>query len=199
MSFDRYVEYALDVPMYFIYRDGNYIDVAGASFRDFQAGRLAAKLGRPELKALEPTMADWSDHIEMRGADAGRTAEIAALPALWVGLLYDQTALDAAWDVVKGWTAEERDVLRNGVPRTGLATPFRRMKLLDIAREVGAIANEGLKARGIKNAKGHDERIHLAAVDAVLDAGRTPAEAMLEAYDRRWGRNIDMAFRELAF
>jgi len=212
MSFDRYVEYALDVPMYFIYRDGTYIDVAGASFRDFLAGRIAEKLGRPELKSIEPTMDDWSDHIttifpevrmkrflEMRGADAGRVPEIAALPALWVGLLYDQTALDAAWDVVKGWTAEERDSLRNGVPRTGFATPFRRMKLMDIVREVAAISAEGLKSRAIRNAKGEDERIHLAAVDAVIDSGRTAAEAMLEAYERRWGRDIDHAFRELAF
>jgi glutamate--cysteine ligase len=212
MSFDRYVEYALDVPMYFIYRDGTYIDVAGASFRDFLAGKIAEKLGRPELKSIEPTMDDWSDHIttifpdvrmkrflEMRGADAGRLPEVAALPALWVGLLYDQTALDAAWDLVKGWTAEERDSLRNGVPRTGFATPFRRMKLMDIAREVSAISSEGLKLRSIRNSKGDDERIHLAAVESVLDSGRTAAEAMLEAYERRWGRDIDHAFRELAF
>ncbi|MBS0244546.1 MAG: glutamate--cysteine ligase, partial [Proteobacteria bacterium] len=142
MSFDRYVEYALDVPMYFIYRDGQYIDVAGASFRDFLGGKLAQKLGRPELGGIEPTMDDWSDHIttifpevrmkrflEMRGADAGLLPNITALPALWVGLLYDQTAFDAAWDVVKGWTAEERDGLREGVPRDGLSTRFRRMKL----------------------------------------------------------------------
>jgi glutamate--cysteine ligase len=212
MCFDRYVEYALDVPMYFIYRDGEYIDVAGASFRDFLGGKLAAKLNRPELKGIEATIDDWSDHIttifpevrmkrflEMRGADSGRVGEIAALPALWVGLLYDQTALDAAWDVVKSWTAEERDGLRYGVPRTALATPFRRMKLLDIAREVLAIAGEGLKLRAVKNAAGNDERIHLAAIEAVVDAGRTRAEEMLEAYEGRWGKRIDPVFRELAF
>ncbi len=212
MCFDRYVEYALDVPMYFIYRDGEYIDVAGASFRDFLAGRIADKLNRPELAKLEPTIDDWSDHIttifpevrmkrflEMRGADAGRIGEIAGLPALWVGLLYDQSALDAAWDVVKGWTAEERDSLRNSVPRTGFATPFRRMKLLDIAREVSAIAHEGLKARAIKNAKGEDERLHLAAVAEVVASGRTTAEVMLEAYDTRWSRNIDRVFDDYRF
>ena len=212
MCFDRYVEYALDVPMYFIYRDGQYIDVAGASFRDFLDGKLASKLGRAELQGIEATIDDWSDHIttifpevrmkrflEMRGADGGRTAEIAALPALWVGLLYDQTALDAAWDVVKGWTAEEREGLRNGVPRTALATPFRRMKLLDIAREVGAIAAEGLRLRAIKNEKGDDERIHLAMVEAVLDDGRTRSEEMLDAFEGRWGKRIDPIFRELAF
>jgi len=212
MSFERYVEYALDVPMYFIYRNEAYIDVAGASFRDFLAGKLAEKLGRPELAGIEPTIDDWSDHIttifpevrmkrflEMRGADAGLVPQVAGLPALWVGLLYDQTALDAAWDVVRGWTAEERDALRAEVPRTALATRFRRLKLQDIAREVAAIASEGLKARGVRNARGDDERIHLACVEAVLDAGRTTAEAMLEAYERRWGKSVDPVFREIVY
>ncbi|MGE0767274.1 MAG: glutamate--cysteine ligase [Hyphomicrobiaceae bacterium] len=212
MGFERYVEYALDVPMYFIYRDGEYIDVAGASFRDFLAGKLAEKLGRPGLKSVEPTIEDWADHIttifpevrmkrflEMRGADAGLTAQVAGLPALWVGLLYDQTALDAAWDVVKGWTAEERDGLRTEVPRTALATRFRRMKLQDIAREVVTIAGEGLKARGVKNAKGDDERIHLHCVEAVVDSGRTSAEAMLEAFEGRWGKRVTPIFNEIVF
>jgi glutamate--cysteine ligase len=212
MSFDRYVEYALDVPMYFIYRGGAYIDVAGASFRDYLAGRLAEKLGRPELKALEPTIDDWSDHIttifpevrmkrflEMRGADGGRLAQICGLPAFWVGLLYDQTSLDAAWDVVKGWTAEERDALRNEVPRTALGTPFRRMKLLDIAREVVAISREGLKARAIRDGRGDDERIYLAPVEQVVESGRTVAEDMLAAYEGKWRRDIDRIYTELAF
>ena len=212
MSFDRYAKYALDVPMYFIYRDGEYIDVAGASFRDFMGGRIAEKLNRPELKGIEPTIADWSDHIttifpevrmkrflEMRGADAGLTGEIAALPAFWVGLLYDQTALDAAWDVVKGWTAEERDELRNAVPRVGLKARVRKHSLQDIGREVMAIAHEGLKARAIKTPKGEDERIHLAAARAVVESGRTRAEDMLEAYEKRWSRNIDRVFEDYKF
>jgi glutamate--cysteine ligase len=212
MSFDRYVEYALDVPMYFIYRDGQYIDVAGASFRDFLSGRLAERLGRPELKSLEPTMDDWSDHIttifpevrmkrflEMRGADGGRWRRICALPAFWVGLLYDQTSLDAAWDVVKGWTDEERDALRNGVPRTALMTPFRRMKLLDIGREVAAIAREGLKARASRNANGADERVYLEPVEEIVGSGRTVAEDLLQAYEAKWGRDIDRIFTEFAF
>ncbi|MGD9805335.1 MAG: glutamate--cysteine ligase [Hyphomicrobiaceae bacterium] len=212
MSFERYVEYALDVPMYFIYRDGEYIDVAGASFRDFLARRLSEKLGRPDLKGIEPTIDDWSDHIttifpevrlkrylEMRGADAGLTPQISGLSALWVGLLYDQTALDAAWDVVKGWTAEEREILRNDVPRTALSSRFRRMKLLDIAREVVTIAGEGLRARNVKTPKGDDERIHLQCVEAVVDSGRTCAEAMLEAFDSRWGKRVDPVFREVVF
>ena len=128
MSFERYADYALDVPMYFVYRDGRYIDAAGASFRDFLAGRLA------QLPGERPTLDDWSDHLttlfpevrmkrflEMRGADGGRWRRICALPAFWTGLLYDQTSLDAAWDLVKDWTAEERQALRDAVPRTALA------------------------------------------------------------------------------
>lgn len=212
MSFDRYVEYALDVPMYFIYRDGAYIDVAGALFRDFLDGKLAQKLARPELAAIEPTIDDWSDHIstifpevrmrrflEMRGADSGRFEHICALPAFWVGLLYDQGALDAAWDVVKGWTSEERDGLRNGVPRTALATPFRRMKAQDIAREVLAISREGLKARAVLDAKGNDERHYLDTLEDIAASGRTVADGLLDAYEKRWGRDIDRIFRECAF
>jgi glutamate--cysteine ligase len=212
MSFDRYVEYALDVPMYFIYRSGEYIDVAGASFRDFMGRRLAQKLGRPELAGIEPTMDDWSDHIttifpevrmkrflEMRGADGGRWRRICALPAFWVGLLYDQTSLDAAWDVVKGWSAEERDALRAGVPRTALMTPFRRMKLLDIAREVTAISREGLKARAGRDKSGEDERRYLEPVETIVASGRTIAEDLLEAYEKKWNRNIDRIFTEFAF
>lgn len=212
MSFDRYVEYALDVPMYFIYRDGEYIDVAGASFRDYMAGKLATKLNRPELAALVPTIDDWSDHIttifpevrmkrflEMRGADGGRWRRICALPAFWTGLLYDQSALDAAWDMVKGWSADERQELRNGVPRHALQTSFRRMKLLDIAREVTDMSLSGLKARAEMNAKGDDERIFLDPVRTIVESGRTIAEDLLEAYEKKWDRNIDKIFSEFAF
>ena len=212
MSFDRYVEYALDVPMYFIYRKGEYIDVAGASFRDFLGRRLAQKLQRPELARLEPTMDDWSDHLttifpevrlkrylEMRGADGGRWSQICALSAFWTGLLYDQTALDAAWDVVKGWTAEERQGLRNEVPRTALATRLKRYRLQDIAREVTAISAEGLKARRALDAKGRDERIYLEPVQQVVESGRTVAEDLLEAYEKKWARKVDRIFGECAF
>src|SRR5690606_19930342 len=142
---------ALDVPMYFVYRDGEYIDVAGASFRDFMNGKLVA------LPGERPTIDDWSDHLttlfpevrmkrflEMRGADGGRWRRICALPAFWVGLLYDQAALDAAWSLVKDWTAEERQALRDGVPQLALKTPFRNGKALEIAREAVAIARGGL-------------------------------------------------------
>ena len=212
MSFDRYVEYALDVPMYFIYRDGDYIDVAGASFRDFMGGKLASVLNRPELAKLQPTIDDWSDHIttifpevrmkrflEMRGADGGRWRRICALPAFWVGLLYDQSALDAAYDMIKGWTAQERQTLRNGVPRLALKTPFRKYQMLDIAREVAAMSASGLKARACVNDKGRDERMYLEPVQQIVESGRTIAEDLLEAYEKKWNRNIDRIFTEFAF
>jgi glutamate--cysteine ligase len=212
MSFDRYVEYALDVPMYFIYRKGEYIDVAGASFRDFMAGTLAQKLQRPELASLKPTIDDWSDHIttifpevrlkrylEMRGADGGRWRRICALPAFWVGLLYDQSSLDAAWDLVKGWSADERQALRNDVPRTALKSRFRRYALLDIAREVTAMSEAGLKARARLDGKGNDERIFLEPVQQIVASGRTIAEELLEAYEQKWDRKIDCIFTEFAF
>jgi glutamate--cysteine ligase len=206
MGFERYVDYALDVPMYFVYRDGNYIDVAGASFRDFLAGKLAALPG--EL----PTAADWSDHLttlfpevrmkrflEMRGADGGRWRRICALPAFWTGLLYDAGALEEAWTLVKDWTAEERQALRNGVPRTALRTPFRGTTAQDIARQAVAIAGRGLKARARLNDKGEDERIFLAPLEAVVDSGRTWADDLLRAYETDWQRDIDRIFTEHAF
>ena len=212
MSFDRYVEYALDVPMYFIYREGEYIDVAGASFRDFMAGKLAQKLDRPELAGIEPTMDDWSDHIttifpevrmkrflEMRGADGGRWRRICALPAFWVGLLYDQSSLDAAWDLVKGWTADERQALRNDVPRHALKTRLRKYQLQDIAKEVTAMCEAGLKARATKDAKGNDERIYIEPVQQIVSSGRTIAEELLETYEKQWNRNIDRVFQDYAF
>ena len=153
MGFERYVDYALEVPMYFVYRSGNYIDVAGASFRDFMAGKLA------QLPGERPTLDDWSDHLttlfpevrmkrylEMRGADGGRWRRICAVPAFWTGLLYDQTALDAAWDLVKGWTAEQREALRDAVPKTALRTPIGSTTVLHVAREALAIARSGLRA-----------------------------------------------------
>ena len=212
MSFDRYVEYALDVPMYFIYRGGEYIDVAGASFRDFIAGKLAVKLNRPDLAKLEPTIDDWSDHIttifpevrmkrflEMRGADGGRWRRICALPAFWVGLLYDQSSLDAAFDLVKGWSADERQGLRNDVPRHALRTRFRKFQLQDIAKEVTAMSVAGLKARARLNAKGVDERMYLDPVQQIVESGRTVADDLLEAYEKQWSRNIDRVFKDYAF
>src|ERR1700761_829049 len=151
MSFERYVDYALDVPMYFVYRDGKYIDVSGKSFRDFLAHKI------PDVKNIEPTMADWADHLttifpevrlkkflEMRGADGGSWRRICGLPALWVGIYYDSVALDAAWDLVKDWSAEERWAMRDAVPRLGFRTPFRGGTVGDLAQRMLDISGEGL-------------------------------------------------------
>jgi len=206
MSFERYTEYALSVPMYFVYRDGRYVDVAGASFRDFMDGRLS------QLPGERPTLDDWSDHLttlfpearmkrflEMRGADGGRWRRICAVPALWAGLLYDQSALDAAWDLVKDWSAEERQGLRDAVPKTALKTPFRRTNVLELARHVLAISRAGLRRRALADAAGDDESKYLAPVEAILASGRTLAEEMLARYQADWDRSTDPLFKEYAF
>jgi glutamate--cysteine ligase len=206
MGFERYADYALDVPMYFVYRDGQYIDVAGASFRDFMAGRL------PQLSGELPTLDDWSDHLttlfpevrmkrflEMRGADGGRWRRICAVPAFWTGLLYDQTALDAAWDLVKDWTAEERQGLRDAVPKTALHTPFRRGTLLDVARSALAISKTGLQRRGRRDTQGRDETKFLEPIEMILREGCAPAEEMLKRYENEWGRSVAPMFTEFGF
>ncbi len=206
MGFERYADYALDVPMYFVYRDGRYIDTAGASFRDFMAGKL------PQLPGERPTLDDWSDHLttlfpevrmkrflEMRGADGGRWRRICAVPAFWTGLLYDRAALDAAWDLVKAWTADERQALRDAVPRTGLGTPFRGGTVLDVAREALAIARAGLVRRSNKDAQGNDETRFLQPVEAILRGGISPAQEMLARYETQWGRSVAPLFTEYTF
>ena len=206
MSFERYADYALGVPMYFVYRDGRYIDAAGASFADFLAGRL------PQLPGEYPTEDDWSDHLttlfpevrmkrflEMRGADGGRWRRICALPAFWTGLLYDPTSLDAAWDLVKDWSAEERQGLRNAVPKSALKTPFRTTSVLEIARAALAISQAGLARRARTNGRGEDEGIFLEPVEAILRNGTTPAEEILMRYERDWDRQTAPLYREYAF
>src|SRR5476649_1747754 len=154
MSFERYVDYALDVPMYFVYRGGKYIDMAGKSFRDFLAGKIAG------VAHLTPMMSDWADHLttifpevrlkqflEMRGTDGGLWRRICGMPALWVGVLYDSVALDAAWDLVKDWTAEERQALRDGVGKQGFQVPFRKTNVHELARQMLEISTAGLKRR----------------------------------------------------
>jgi glutamate--cysteine ligase len=206
MGFERYVDYALDVPMYFVYRNGEYIDAAGQSFRDFLAGRL------PALPGERPTLSDWADHLttlfpevrmkrflEMRGADGGPWQRLCALPALWVGLLYDGTALDAAWALVQDWTEDERQRLRREVPRAALKTPFRGRPLRDLALEVLAIARAGLGRRARLNREGEDESWHLHALQAIAESDRTPAEELLAAYHERWGKSVDPVFTEYAY
>ncbi len=206
MGYERYAEYALDVPMYFVYRDGRYIDVAGSSFRDFLAGKLRG------LEGVRPTADDWSDHLttlfpevrlkrflEMRGADGGRWQSITALSAFWTGLLYDEAALEQAWALVKSWTAQERQGLRDGVPRTALQTPFRGSTVGEVARQVLRISRQGLKARRRLNSKNEDETKYLASLDALAGYGRTVADDLLARYAGPWRGNIDHIFSEFAF
>ncbi|MFZ3485639.1 glutamate--cysteine ligase [Sphingomonas sp. 3-13AW] len=206
-SYERYADYALDVPMYFVYRDGKYIDAAGLSFRDFLKGELSVLPG--EL----PTMDDWADHLstafpevrlktflEMRGADGGPWGRICALPALWVGLLYDQGALDAAWDLVKDWSLETRQTLRDSVPRLGLDAPLGdKGTLRDIARQVLDIAGSGLKARARLDSAGDDETGFLTPLRDVVRDGRVPAQQLLDRYGSSWDGDVTRVYDELTF
>jgi glutamate--cysteine ligase len=206
MGFERYVDWALDVPLYFVKRGGVYHDVAGSSFRDLLAGEL------DQMQGERATISDWANHLgtlfpevrlkrylEMRGADAGPTARLAALSALWVGLLYDDDALDAAWDLVRDWTAEERQALRDSVPRQALRTPFRNTDVQAIARQVLTIARRGLEARNFQDWEGRTEAHFLEGLEAVVDSGRTAADEMLAAYHGAWNRDIDHVFDALAY
>ncbi len=206
MGYERYVDYALDVPMYFVYRAGQYIDVAGASFRDFLNGRLKG------LEGERPTEDDWSDHLttlfpevrlkrflEMRGADGGRWMSITALPAFWTGLLYDRQALDEAYRLIRDWSAQEREALRQEVPRTGLETRHRSTTVLEIARQALRISHAGLKARAYLNACGQDETIYLAPLEQIVASGETVSDRLLSRFHGGWQGNIDHIFEEFAF
>ncbi|MEE8502351.1 MAG: glutamate--cysteine ligase [Kiloniellales bacterium] len=206
MGFERYVDYALDVPMYFVYRNGEYLDASGQSFRDFLEGRLPAAPG--EL----PTTSDWADHLstifpevrlktflEMRGADGGPWKSLCALPALWVGLLYDQVSLDAAWDLVADWTPEEHEWLRAEVPRRALATRFRGGTLHDLARQVLALAEAGLERRARLGADGLDEQHYLAPLRDIVESGQTIAEGSLAAFENAWQGSLEPLFRDCAY
>ena len=206
MGFERYTDYALDVPMYFVYRDGRYIDAAGQSFRDFMDGRL------PAYPNERPTLADWAGHLttiftevrlkrylEMRGADGGPWNRLCALPALWTGLLYDGTALDAAWDLCKDWTLNEHRALRVAVPREALKTKFRNGTVGDVAAEMLKIARAGLEARKRADGKLSDETGFLNILDETLTRGATPAEMRLRRFHEEWQDRIDPIFYEYAY
>jgi glutamate--cysteine ligase len=206
MGFERYVDYMLDVPMYFVYRDGRYIDTAGQSFREFLAGRL------PALPGEIPSMGDWVNHLttafpevrlkrflEMRGADGGPWDRLCALPALWVGLLYDDQALDAAAAMVKDWTIEELEILRREVPRLALETPFRGRKLGALCRDMLRIARDGLMRRRKLDRMGGDESHFLNALDRIAESGRTPAQEKLDLFHGRWNGAVDPVFAEFAY
>src|SRR5262245_59943873 len=203
MSFARYVDYALDVPMYFIKRGDEYIDVAGQSFRDLLAGKLKSHPGE------RATISDWANHvstifpevrlkrfIEMRGADGGPWMRIPALPALWVGLLYDDGVLDASWDLVKDWTAEERQKLRDDVTRFALKAQIRGRSMLELSKDVLALARRGLERRAKKNTQGRDETAYLEPLEDIVARGKTPAEELLEKYFGPWNGSIDPVFQE---
>jgi glutamate--cysteine ligase len=206
MGFERYTDYMLDVPMYFVYRDGEYIDASGQSFRDFLAGRL------PALPGELPTLKDWEDHLttafpevrlkrylEMRGADGGPWGRLCALPALWAGLLYHQPSLDAAWDMARDWSMEERIRLRAEVPRLGLRAEVGGRSVRDMARELIELARQGLAARGRLNAAGDNETGFLSPLQEVAETGVTPAERKLALYHGAWHGSVDPVFTECAY
>ncbi len=207
-GFERWVQYALDVPMYFVYRDGKYIDALGQSFRDFLEGRL------PALPGETPTLSDWADHlttifpearlkqfIEMRGADGGPWRRLCALPAFWVGLMYDQSALDAAWDMVKGWDSETREALRVAASVDALQAEVNGLKMIDLAREAVAIAESGLKARAIPSANGMipDETHFLNALKESVESGKVPADELLEKYHGEWNGDLTRIYEEYSY
>ena len=207
-GFEAWVDYALDVPMYFVYRDGRYVDALGQSFRDFMQGKL------PALPGEIPTLSDWADHlttifpearvkkfIEMRGADGGPWRRLCALPAFWVGLTYDQTALDAAWDLVRDLDAETREGLRVAASVEGLAGAAGGVRLHDLARESVAIALSGLKARAYPGAGGMlpDETHFLDALQETIETGQTPADELLARYHGDWQGDLTRIYADYSY
>lgn len=202
-GYERYVDYMLDVPMYFVFRDGKYIDASGHSFRDFLRGELSV------LPGEKPRESDWWDHLstafpevrlksflEMRGADGGPWSRICALPALWVGLLYDQGALDATWDLVKNWTMEEREELRNAVPKLALDAPIPGGGTLrDIGKEALKISRAGLTARARLNTSGDNETGFLETLDEIVASGKVPAQRLLDQYNNEWDGDITRVYK----
>jgi glutamate--cysteine ligase len=205
-GYERYVDWALDVPMYFVKRDSTYHDVAGASFRDLFAGKLAA------LPGERATRSDWANHVstlfpevrlkrylEMRGADVGNLDHIVALSAFWTGLLYDEAALDGAWELVKSWNAEQREQLRAEVPKLALKANIAGRTAQEVARDALALSAAGLKRRACPDEAGRDETRHLAYAEEIVSSGRTAAERLLERYHGPWNGSVRPAFTECAF
>ena len=205
-GFESYVDYMLDIPMYFVYRDGQYIDASGRSFRDFMAGKL------PALPGETPSIKDWEDHlttafpevrlkkfIEMRGADGGPSKNLCALPAFWVGLLYDDQALADVTSMISDWSYDEVSALRDEVPIAALKTPFRGSTLQDLAKDVLAIAKQGLERRAKLDGSGQDETVFLNPLHAIAESGITPAEELLAHFDGDWAGSVDPVFTEYAY
>jgi glutamate--cysteine ligase len=206
-GYERYCDYALNVPMYFVYRDGKYIDVAGERFSDFLDGKL------PQLPGQKPTTTDWTDHLstafpevrlksflEMRGADGGRWSRICGLPALWVGLLYDGQALDEAWDLVKHWSIEQREKLRHEVPRLALdAVTPGGLTMREFASQVLDVAAAGLTRRARLNSAGDNEGGFLDPLRDVIATGMTPADRLLHKFESEWGGDVSHIYEEFSF
>lgn len=205
-GFERYADYMLDVPMYFAFRNGDYMDVSGESFREFMKGKL------PQLPGEEAHMGDWSDHIttafpevrmkrflEMRGADGGPWASICALPAFWTGLLYDDAAQKAALALISDWTSEDRLTLRDQAPITGLKVKVAGRSLQDVAKDALAIARDGLNARACLDTSGNNEAHFLGHLDSVAESGITPAEAKLALFNGAWGGDVRKIYGEFAY
>ena len=206
MGFERWVDYALDVPMYFVKHGDEYIDVAGRSFRDLMAGKL------PGLSGARATISDWANHIstifpevrlkrylEMRGADSGPLRNLLALPAFWVGLLYDDVSLDAAWDLVKPWTAEQRQQLRDAVPKQGLAAMIGGRTLFAIATDVLRLARAGLARRQRFDVSGRNETHFLDVLEDRLARATTPAQELLDKFHGKWAGSVDPIYTEEAY
>ncbi|WP_323766432.1 glutamate--cysteine ligase [Antarctobacter sp.] len=207
-GFERWVDYALDVPMYFVYRDGVYVDALGMSFRDFMEGKL------PALPGETPTLSDWADHlttafpdarmkkyIEMRGADGGPWRRLCALPAFWVGLMYDQSALDAVWDLAKGWDADTREALRLAATRDGLQAQVGKINMHDLAREVLDICEAGLVARARPGAGGlvPNETHFLNALKESVESGKVPSDELLEHYNGDWNGDLSKIYAQYSY
>ena len=206
MGFERWVDYALEVPMYFVKRGDDYIDVSGSSFRDFFEGKNAKFPGE------KPTLSDWANHLstifpevrlkrylEMRGSDGVPLRQLPALPAFWAGLLYDDASLDAAWELVREWDTATRQAMRDDVPRLGLKAPAGNRYIFEVARECLVLAHAGLRRRGRIDHLGRDESRFLEPLDAIIDAGRTPAEEMLTKFNGVWGGCVDPVYDAYAF
>jgi len=206
MGFERWVDYALDVPMYFVKRGDRYVDLAGQSFRALLAGKLS------DLPGERATVSDWANHLstifpevrlkrylEMRGADGGPWRRLPALPAFWAGIYYDGSSLDAAWDLVKDWSTAERQALRDDVPGLGFNAKIRGRTVRDLAEECLVLARAGLTRRDRRDQSGRDETRYLEPLEEIVARGRTPAEELLERFHGPWRGSVDPVFTEYAY
>jgi glutamate--cysteine ligase len=206
MGFERYVDYAMDVPMYFVKRGDKYIDVSGKSFRDFFAGKLA------DLPGERPTVSDWANHVstifpevrlkrylEMRGADGGPWRRLPSLTAYWMGLLYDDAALDSAWQMVKDWSAAERQKLRDEVPQRGFKAEIGKTNVYTLATETLRLSRRGLEKRAKLDRNGRDETRFLRPLEEIVARGITPAEELLEKYFNEWNESVAPIYDQYAY